>query len=170
MQEWTDVWFWLSPMQSCHITSRFFTLLVYRRWLHPQKQMLNKKARNIYIYIYIFKYIEIFFSIEMSGSKIDPQWIFLMEELLKSIYIYMLLEWGGSLCHLHLQMVCKLHISSLTLNQAVKCQFGWMIWWKLLWSRSWLQTFGRSRFVYLCWADRISFEACRRGALQSYWC
>jgi hypothetical protein len=47
-----------------------------------------------------------------------------MEELLKSIYIYAL-ERGGSLCHLHLQIVCKLNISSLTLNQAVKCQFEW---------------------------------------------
>jgi len=33
---------------------------------------------------------------------------------------------GGSLCHLHLQIVCRLHISSrLAFNQVVKHQLGW---------------------------------------------
>lgn len=35
-------------------------------------------------------------------------------------------ELGGSLCHLHLQIVCRLHISSLlAFNQVVKHQLGW---------------------------------------------
>jgi hypothetical protein len=35
-------------------------------------------------------------------------------------------ELGGSLCHLHLQIVCRLHIYSLiAFNQVVKHQLGW---------------------------------------------
>jgi hypothetical protein len=129
MQEWTDVWFWLSPMQSCQITSRFFTLLVYRRWLHPQKQMLNKKARKKkYIFLSTLKF---FSQLECEVQKLIHNDFFLWRT--SEIYVCVCvcvcglytLEWGGSLCHLHLQIVCKLHISSLTLKQAVKCQFRW---------------------------------------------
>jgi hypothetical protein len=39
----------------------------------PSTKANVKQKGKEYIYIFFFKYIEIFFSIEMSGSKIDPQ-------------------------------------------------------------------------------------------------
>ncbi len=78
-------------------------------------------------YVYFSSTLKIFSQLKCEVQKSIQNEFFWWKKILKSLYIYGLyaLEWEGSFCHLHLQMVYKLHISSLTLNQAVKCQFGW---------------------------------------------
>jgi hypothetical protein len=77
-----------------------------------------------------------------------------MDEFLELLHIFELcaLEWGGPSCHLHLQMVCILHIFNvLALNQTMKCQLGLNDLMKphvghVIHSK----LFERSRFAYLC--------------------
>lgn len=146
MQEWTDVWFWLSPMQSCHITSRFFTLLVYRRWLHPQKQMLNKKARNIYIF---FKVHWNFF---LNWNVMFKNWstMIFFDGRTFEIRIYIYICFWSEEDH-YVTYICKWFVNYtflvlLSIKQWNVNLGGWS-GENSYWSCGWLQTFGRSSKV-----------------------
>ncbi len=130
------------------------------------------------------KYTKTSITIEIGGLNIDSQCIFLMYEFWKSSCIFGLciLEQGGSLCHLHLQMVCKLcqihfwiiffgvnltHFQSFCFQSRnemstwVECSNEISCW-----SCSSLQTLETSRFAYLCCNDRILCEGCKKGTFQ----
>jgi hypothetical protein len=67
-------------------------------------------------------------SIVLGGSNVDPSLLFKGEVLIIKECVARLcpLERGGTLSHLHMQMVVKFHISSLKmLNMVLKEWLGW---------------------------------------------
>jgi hypothetical protein len=74
------------------------------------------------------KLLEASMTIVLGGSNVDPNLlskkkVFIIKECVARLCA---LEWGGTLSHLHMQMVVKFHISSLKmLNKVLK---EWSRW------------------------------------------